>query len=242
MGSDVRRDVVATEQQRGGFEHPRCEVLGQLSADSAVDDHFGRRNQLLHLTASVRTVPRRPSRAEPRERPVDDDFSVQLPRSDRDEMTRPGGCNESQVVELVRPPLAQLVARHWDDLVRAGLGPGAPVPRLPQGRTRLLAGMVRTPAGLVAVDVGLNLSCPRAERSGVRLQLDDLAAAVVEGVAVRCQRRSELRVSHHRGVPDPVDCLEAVADPHRVQSAPRSGRLHPRVDLEMKVPVRITGT
>src|SRR5687768_10685194 len=102
--------------------------------------------------------------------------------------------------------------------------------------------MLRSPRRFVAVDVGLNLSGPRAERSGVRLQLDDVAVLSVERVAVRRQHGSELRIGHHSRVPDAVDGLEAVADPHCVQSTPHSGHLYPSVDLEMKVPVRITGT
>ncbi len=55
------------------------------------------------------------------------------------------------------------------------------------------------------------------------------------------ERLSELRVGHHRRVPDPVDRLQAVADADRVQPAPGAGSEHSGVDLEMQVPVWVAG-
>ena len=101
--------------------------------------------------------------------------------------------------------------------------------------------MVGAPLGLVGVDVRLDLLGPGAERPGVRRQLDDLARLGVEREPVPRQRLPELRVGHHRRVPDPVDRLQAVADPDRVEPSPGARREHPGVDLEMQVPVWVAG-
>jgi len=58
---------------------------------------------------------------------------------------------------------------------------------------------------------------------------------------VRGESRPELRVGHHTRVPDPVDGLEAVADPDGVDAPPGAAREHSGVDLEMQMPVRVTG-
>jgi len=55
------------------------------------------------------------------------------------------------------------------------------------------------------------------------------------------QRPAELGIGRDRRVPDPVDRLDAVADPDRVQAPPCTGRPDAGVDLEVQVTVRITG-
>ena len=58
---------------------------------------------------------------------------------------------------------------------------------------------------------------------------------------MRREHRPEAWVGRNRGVPDPVDRLDRVPDPDRVQTPPGAGREHAGVDLQMKVPVRIPG-
>ncbi len=127
------------------------------------------------------------------------------------------------------------------DLVRPGLGPGPGVPRLPQPRPGLLPGMPAAPLGLVAVGVAADLRRSGAERARIRLQLLDLARGRVEGVAVPGQHCSELGVTGHRCVSDAVDRVQAVADPDGVDPPPRPARPDPGVDLQVQVPVRVTG-
>ena len=95
--------------------------------------------------------------------------------------------------------------------------------------------------GLVEVDVAGDLRSAGAEAPGVRRELGDLASLRIERVPVRGKHRSELRVAHDRGVPDPVDRLDAVDDTDRVQPSPRSGGEDAGVDLQVQVAVRVTG-
>jgi len=69
------------------------------------------------------------------------------------------------------------------------------------------------------VDVALDLLGALAEPAGVRRQLLDLPVRV-EGVAVRGEDGTELGIAHDRGVPDPVDRLDAVPGPDRVRRTP----------------------
>ena len=57
---------------------------------------------------------------------------------------------------------------------------------------------------------------------------------------MRRELGSELGVGRDRGVPDPIDGLDRVADPDRMDAPPRAGRPDPRVDLQMQMAVRIT--
>ena len=58
---------------------------------------------------------------------------------------------------------------------------------------------------------------------------------------MRGERVPELGVAGHRGVADPVDRLDAVHHPDRVQAPPPAGGEHPGVDLQVQVPVRVAG-
>ena len=55
------------------------------------------------------------------------------------------------------------------------------------------------------------------------------------------ERRPELRVGGDRGVADAVDRLDAVPHPDRVDAPPRTGRPDAGVDLQVEMPVRVTG-
>src|SRR5918997_3399900 len=75
--------------------------------------------------------------------------------------------------EFGQPPGGEVLTGAWSDLVRAAVGPGARVPRPPQRRTRLLAGMCPHPLAFVAVQVAPDLRRPGAERADVVGQLVD---------------------------------------------------------------------
>ena len=86
---------------------------------------------------------------------------------------RPGRCSRPRAARRSSgPPAGPAVL--GDDLVRADLRPRAPVPHLPQPRTRLLGRMVGSPGRLIAVDVAADLSGPGAERTHVRDELTHL--------------------------------------------------------------------
>jgi hypothetical protein len=97
--------------------------------------------------------------------------------------------------------------------------------------------MLGPPGRFVAVDVAVDLRGPGTERPHERRQLLDLAALGVEAEAMGGERRAELGVGGDGGMPDAVDGLEAVPDPDRVQSPPRTRGEDAGVDLQVKVPV-----
>jgi hypothetical protein len=97
------------------------------------------------------------------------------------------------------------------------------------------------PGGLISVDVAADLAGSGTERTDVGDQLADLAGLGVEREAVRRERRPELWVGGDCGVSDAVDGLDRVADPDRMQGPPSAGGIDAGVDLEMQMPVRVTG-
>ena len=56
---------------------------------------------------------------------------------------------------------------------------------------------------------------------------------------MRRQGPAEAGVAGDRGVPDPVDRLDGVDDPDRVQPPPPTTRPHAGAHLEVQVPVRV---
>ena len=147
----------------------------------------------------------------------------------------------AQGAQLVVPTRHQLRAVGGDDLVRPRIGPRPPIPHLTQPRPRLLTRMLAPPLSLVPVDVAVDLTGPSAERPDVRRELLDLPSLGVQGEAACGEDRPELRVGGDRGVPDAVDRLDHVAHPHRVQAPPGAGGEDAGVDLEVQMPVRVTG-
>jgi hypothetical protein len=147
----------------------------------------------------------------------------------------------AQVVELLVPVRNDLRAVGRHDLVGPGVLPCAPVPRLPDGRSRLLAGVRPTPLSLVAVDVAADLRGPLAELPHVGRQLRDLTGGRVHREADAGEGRPELRIGHHRGVPDAVERLDRVTDADRVQPTPDALREDPRVELQMQMTVWVPG-
>lgn len=97
------------------------------------------------------------------------------------------------------------------------------------------------PAGLVAGQVGFDLCCALTERTRELAHLGQLTVTV-EGVAVDSEGVAEAGVGHYGGVPDPVQRVQTVAHPNRVQPVPAALSPYPRVDLQMQMPVRITRT
>lgn len=57
-----------------------------------------------------------------------------------------------------------------------------------------------------------------------------------------CEDRPELWVPHDGGVTDAVECLDRIDDADGMESTPRAGCVHARVDLDVQVTVRVTGT
>ena len=98
--------------------------------------------------------------------------------------------------------------------------------------------MVSSPGGFVSVDVALDLGGTMAEGRRERSKRDDLASAV-ERVPASCQRLAELRVARDCGVPDAVDCLDAVYESDRVQTTPRAASEDAGVELQVQVSVRV---
>ena len=119
-------------------------------------------------------------------------------------------------MQLLVPTRDQLGTVGGHDLVGSRVRPRAPVPGTSQLRARFFSGVVRSPFGLVSVDVARDLRSALAEPSGVRRELLDLAS-IVERVAAGGQSRAELRVAHDGGVADAVDRLDAVAGADRVE-------------------------
>jgi hypothetical protein len=146
---------------------------------------------------------------------------------------------ESEVAQLVVPPSNERGSIFGHDLVGSGLGPRPAVPGPAQLRTGFLAGMLGTPRGFVAVDVARDLRRSTAEGTDVRRQLADVSV-LSERVAVSRERGSELGVAPDGGMPDAIECLDAVDDADRVESAPAAIGEDAGVDLEVEV--QVTGT
>ena len=100
--------------------------------------------------------------------------------------------------------------------------------------------MLPAPGGLKTVDVATDLRSPRAERADIRRELDDLTGLGVEGEPMRGEDPTKL-LSGDGGVPDPVDRLNRIADPDRMDAASGAGRPDAGVDLEVRVAVRFAG-
>ena len=93
-------------------------------------------------------------------------------------------------VQFGDPPRRQLGAVSRHDLVRPGVGPGAPIPPAPQRRTGLGVRIGGAPHGLITVEVASDLRRAGAERTDELGQFDDLTGARVEGdpcVASACR-------------------------------------------------------
>ena len=75
----------------------------------------------------------------------------------------------------------------------------------------------------------------------VRRELGHLKGRRVKRVPVRGERRTEVGVARHCGVPDPVDRLDAVHHADRVQPSPRAGGVDARVDLQVEMAVWVAG-
>ena len=183
-------------------------------------------------------------RAEPGEHEVGGDVAV----DPADLQTRLGHAvngwagwwGEAEVAQLAVPRGDQVGAAAGHDLVGPRVRPCAAVPSTAQAWSGLLVGVLGTPCGFVSVDVAVDLCGALAEPGGVRRELTDLAV-LIEGVATCREGGPELGVAHHRGVPDPVECLDAVDDADRVQSTPRPVREDACVDLHVEVAVWVTG-
>ena len=200
----------------------------------------------LDLAADVGGVPRRPASPRAGVSPVSTapSRSISPTRTavDRSAAACWRRVAVAEVAQLLVPPRDQLGAVGGDDLVGPGLGPRPPVPRPPQRRPGLLAGMLAAPLGLVAVDVAARSASARALNAPTYgASSRDLAGLGVQGVARGRRAPPGTRVGHDRGVPDPVDRLDPVADPDRVQTPPPPGRPDPGVDLQVEVAVRVAG-
>ena len=216
------------QQRHARVDRTGGEVLGQLGAHGRVDDDPGRGDRLLGLTADVGGIPRRSSGAEPNQDGLHRGVAVELTHPGCAEDHRQarlarigGGVAVAEVAKLLVPGRHELGAILGCDLVGAGVLPGPPVPRPAHRRAGFLARVRGAPFGLVPVDVAADLRGPLTERTHEGRQLGDLPGRRVEGEPGRGQCGPELRVAHHRGVPDPVQRLDGVTEPDRVQAPPR---------------------
>jgi hypothetical protein len=197
------RDSSGTQRAQGAAG----EVLGQLDPDRRVGDDPRGGDQLLDPSPDVGGVPRRPPGGQPGDHLLGGALPVQRADRARRQGDRPAGIAVAEGGQLAPRARRQLDARLRGDLVRAALGPGAGVPGPAQRGPGVFAGVRRGPFGFVAVRIAPDLCRPRAERAHIVGELLYFSSGV-EAVAVRGQRRSELRVAGDRGVPDTVDCGE----------------------------------
>ena len=233
--------VVAVQQGRAGGDGPGGEVFGKLDPDRGVGDEPGLRDPVFDLTADVGGVPRRPPHAQPGHHQLDGLVPVQRAHRRRRERHWSGGVAVAEPAQLLVPRCDHRRPVLGHHLVRAGLRPRPPVPRLPQPRPRLLTRMLGPPRGLEPLEVAADLRRPRAEPRYVRRQLDQLPRGGVEGEPALGQCPPEAGVGRHGGVADAVDRLQVVSRPDRVHAAPCAGGEHPGVDLQVQMPVRVAG-
>ena len=240
QGPDVLGHVGRGEERGTPSNRSGGDVLGQFDPRRRLSDHVGLRNQDLDRAADVGQVPRRPLRRQLSERPIRRAVAVDPRHRCRLQRGWSSRVAVAEVPQLGVPPRHQIGAAGRGDLVRAGVGPRPPIPHLPQLRPGLLTGMLAPPLGLVTVDVPVDLTRPGAERPDIRGKLRDLPRGRVEREAVGGEHGPELRVGGHRSMADAVDRLDHVPRPHRVQTPPPPLGPHAGVDLQMKMPVRIT--
>src|SRR5665647_1978953 len=126
-------------------------------------------------------------------------------------------------------------------LVGAVFSPCPGIPRPPQTRARLAVGVLDPPLRFVALDLAADLRGPLTERRDIGGELLDLTIGV-QGEPVPSEGGPELRVAHDGGVTDAVDRTGGVANRDRVDAAPLTAGLHPRVDLQMNMAVRVSRT
>jgi len=237
---DVPGHVPRQQRHRGGGG-AGGDVLGQLGPHAGLGDHPGAGEQQLDLPAQVGLVPCRTGRGQPGQHLSRRLVPLDPPHRQGNELDRPGGGLVAEPGQLVDPPLVRDLGRLQVSLARPVLGPGAGVPRPAQPRPRLAGGVARPPVSLVAVDLAGDLLGAFAERLDEPGQLNHLAGLRLEGEPMRRQRLPEGGVGHHRGVPDALHGADRVPHRHRVDPAPPPRGEHPRVDLQMDVPVRIPG-
>lgn len=143
---DMLRSVVAVDQRHARRHRPRCQVLREFPAHGARGDDVAGGDQLLDLAADVGRAPGGVARAESVDGPLGEGIAIQRADRNRGRTGTPlFGCSEAEIEELLDPAVVQVGPGDRDDLVGAGVGPGSAVPRLPEGRSGLLAGVVATP-------------------------------------------------------------------------------------------------
>ena len=227
-------------QQRDAFvQRSRGQVLGQFDPDGGVGDDAGAGDELLDFAAYVGRVPGRAPLPQPGQDSLDGAVAVECAGADARVEDRAGRVAVAQRVQFGDPMRGDLGPIAGDDLARSGVVPCPVVPLQPQAGAGFLPWVRSPPGGFVAVQVGFDLRGAGAERAHVLAHLRDLTA-LLEGVTVRCESCAEGRVGHHRRMPDPIDRVQRVTDPDRVQPKPAVLGPHPGVDLKMQMPVRIT--
>jgi hypothetical protein len=153
VASSALGHVVTGQQGRAHRQRPCRQVLGKLTTYGPLGDHSGGCDELLDLTSDIGRVPGGMVDGESVECAFGQGIAIQ--GADRDRVAGGAarfGDPESELDEFLDPTVAQFGSRDRDDLVGPGVGPGSPVPRLSEGGSRFLVGMVMTPLRLVVVD------------------------------------------------------------------------------------------
>jgi hypothetical protein len=177
------------------------EVFGQLKTHCRVGDDPAAGDEVFDLAADISRVPRRPPGTEARDHLGHRHVAVEPTRPGQCQLDRSVGVSIAERGEFAQPAAMHLGTRFGDHLVRAAIGPRAGIPGSPQPWSRLIAGICSAPLGFVPVDVGRDLRRASGEGPDEVGELLDLTVGV-EGVAMRGERCTELRVANDSGVPD----------------------------------------
>ena len=246
QGADVLGDVVSVEQRDARAATTRAVRSSASSRRTAVlGDDVDAGDDALDLAADVGGVPAGPPGAEPGQHHVDHGVAVEPPDPAYCwQLTGSGSAGrEPELAQLLAPSRRQVGAARAGrpcrgarraharrSQARRSLGPGSS-----PGCSARHAASYRSTLRPIWAARALNAPAYGASCA-------DLAGLGVEGVAVGGERLRGTAGSHITAAwPMPLIASMRVDDPDRVQAAPLPGGEHAGVDLQVQVPVRVTG-